>query len=459
MTDHDPNSDDTRPIDRIPQPPAGPPAYDPYGNPYQDPYGAPYQLAAPHPAPSAHPTSHPTSHRGGWSWRSSIAGAVAGGVIAASIVVPVSWALAHGSDTTTSASAPTTTAPQQQSGSGGAVTPGESGQDSGQDGSDGTFGYGGGQLGGSTSTQQGNQTEATADQSKGVVLIDTQTTAGEAAGTGLVLDSSGIVLTNYHVVEGSTSVKVTIATTGDTYDATVIGHDQTADVALLQLKDASNLDTVTLDDDDEPAVSDDITAVGNAEGQGFLSASTGSVVALDQSIDTQSEGTVEGEHLTGLIQMDAYVVGGYSGGALLDDQGEVVGITTAASSGGNTESYAVPIDDALSVVDKIEAGDESAEVQIGPSAYLGIAITESATAGSGTGVQVGQVESGGAAAQAGIEAGATITGIDDTAITSYDVLHSALATHEPGDSVTLRWTDASGATHSKQVTLGESPVN
>ena len=167
-----------------------------------------------------------------------------------------------------------------------------------------------------------------------------------------------MVLTNYHVVEGSTSVKVTIATTGDTYDATVIGHDQAADVALLQLDGASDLATVNLDDDGDPAVSDTVTAVGNAQGQGFLSASTGTVVDLDQSIDTQSEGTVEGEHLTGLIETDAYVVGGYSGGALLDGEGEVVGITTAASSGGEAQSYAVPIEDALDVAQQIEDGSE-----------------------------------------------------------------------------------------------------
>jgi S1-C subfamily serine protease len=444
MTDHDPSHDDTTPIGRIPQPETAPPAYDPYGNPYQDPYAAPAQQAYAHPAPVA-------AHRGSWSWRSSLAGAVAGGVIAASVAVPVSWALASGGGTAV-ADSPAAAAPQQ---------PQQQEQlpqqpDTGDSG--GGFGYGAPdqQLGGSTSTQEGNQTDATADQSQGVVLINTETTAGEAAGSGLVLDSSGLVLTNYHVVEGSTSVKVTIATTGDTYDAEVVGHDQAADVALLQLDGASDLATVDLDDDGDPAVSDDVTAVGNAQGQGFLSASTGTVVDLDQSIDTQSEGTVEGEHLTGLIETDAYVVGGYSGGALLDDEGEVVGITTAASSGGETQSYAVPIEDALDVAQQIEDGTSGDGVQVGPSPYLGIAITQS---DSSSGVVVGQVQSGGAAAQAGIEAGATITGIDGTAITSYDVLRSALAGYAPGDSVTLRWADTSGSTHSAQVTLGESPVN
>ncbi len=444
MSDHE-SFDDARPVERSPQPPA----YDPYGNPYRDPHAAPYQQAAAHPAPQA-------AHRAGWSWRSTLAGAVAGGVIAASVAVPVSWAVAHGGASTV-ADSPAAAAPQQpQPDTGGQL--GGSGQapDQSQDGSGGSFGYGAPdqQQGGSTSSQAGDQTDATADQSKGVVLIDTRTTAGEAAGTGLVLDSSGLVLTNYHVVEGSTSVSVTVATTGETYDATVVGHDQTADVALLQLDNASGLDTVDLDENGDPSVSDTVTAVGNAQGQGFLSASQGSVVALDQSIDTQSEGTVDGEHLTGLIQTDAYVVGGYSGGALLDEEGDVVGITTAASSGGETQSFAVPIEDALDVAQDIEDGNKSDEVQVGPSAYLGVSISEASN-----GVQVGQIENGGAAAGAGVEAGSIITGLDDTRITSLDVLRSTIATYQPGDSVTLSWTDTSGASHSEKVTLGESPVN
>ncbi|MDF1605336.1 trypsin-like peptidase domain-containing protein [Nocardioides sp. YIM 152315] len=406
------------------------------------PSGPPTQpMAAAPPEPAA---------RAGWSWRATVAGAVAGGVIAASVAVPVTWALDR-SEPVPAADAPAATVPQQPDTG---TVPQQPGTDGGLP--DDSFGGGNDGLpfGGSTSDRTGDWSDATAEQSQGVVLIDTRTTSGEAAGTGLILDSSGLVLTNYHVVEGSNEVQVTVAATGDTYEATVLGHDQEADIALLQLDGASDLATVSLDDDGDPAVADVVTAVGNAQGQGFLSASTGSVVALDQSIDTQDQGTVQGEHLSDLIQTDAYVVGGYSGGALLDDEGEVVGVTTAASSGGAAESYAVPIDDALDVAEQIEDGQETDGVQVGPSAYLGIAITDTAQ-----GVQVGQVESGGPAAAAGIEAGAVITGIDDTAITSYDVLRSALASYEPGDEVTLRWSDGTGAEQSATVALGESPVN
>ncbi|HYF72986.1 MAG TPA: trypsin-like peptidase domain-containing protein, partial [Nocardioides sp.] len=296
-------------------------------------------------------------------------------------------------------------------------------------------------------------TAATAGQSQGVVLIDTTLTDGEAAGTGLVIDAAGLVITNYHVVEGSTSVAVTVATDGTTYDAEVVGFDATADVALLQLEDAAGLAVVDVDDDGDPAVSDAVTAVGNAEGGGSLLASSGTVVALDQTITTATTAVSEGAELTGLIQTDAYVVGGYSGGALLDEEGEVVGITTAASQGGPTESYAVPIEDALAVADQIAAGEESADVQVGPAAYLGVGVVD-----TGAGVRVGSVEAGTAAADAGLEVGDLLTAVGGARVTSLDTLRAALAAWEPRDRVTLRWTDAAGTRHRASVTLGESPV-
>ena len=406
-----------------------PPPYSPY-----DPYAVPQPVFA-DPA---------TQHRGGWRWRGAVAGAVAGGVLAASVAVPVTWALARIDQPVTASSGPA--APQQ-----GAAPTAPDQQAPPQGGTDG-FGGGLGQdpYGDSTST---GETTATDDQSQGVVLINTTLTNGAAAGTGLVLDESGLVLTNYHVVEGSTQVQVTIATDGTTYTATVVGHDQEADIALLQLDGASGLATVDLDDDGDPAVSDAVTAVGNAEGQGYLSASDGTVVALEQSITTQSSGSVLGENLSGLIETDAYVVGGYSGGALLDDEGEVVGITTAASGGGITESYAVPIEDALAVADAIASGDEGDGVQIGAAGYLGIGIANTSS------MQVASVQSGSAAADAGIVPGDILTSVDGTAITSYDVLKATLATHAPGDDITIGWTDGNGQAQTATVTLGESPVN
>ena len=421
-----------------------PPPHNPYVTP----------STPPPPYPPAYGSTEPTqplpmyqpqrTQPPAWSWRSTLVGAVAGGVLATTVAVPVTWAVT---------SIATDRAADSPSGQQQAPTVPETPDEQSPFGTD-PFGGQDDKSGGSANSGTGDWEDATTEQSQGVALINTRTTSGAGAGTGLVLESDGLVLTNYHVVEGSTEVQVTIASTGVQYVGTVVGRDQEADVALLQLDGASDLDTVKLDDDGDPAVSDDVTAIGNAQGQGFLSAASGKVVALDQSIDTQAEGPVVGEHLTGLIQTDAYVVGGFSGGALLDDEGEVVGITTAASSGGAAESYAVPIENALDVDEHIQDGDEGDGVQVGPSAYLGLSIATD----QGT-VQVAQVQSGGAAQEAGVEAGSTLTGLGDTEITSYDALRSALAGYEPGDTAELRWTDAGGESHQATVTLGESPVN
>lgn len=368
-------------------------------------------------------------------WRSTLVGAAAGGLLAASVAVPATWLLTHDDP-----APPSTTAQVQPPGWG------TSGRQAVPQDRDDTSGA--------------TSTDADDTESQGVVLVDTTLTDGEAAGTGLVIDPAGLVLTNYHVVEGSTSVRVTIATDGTTYDATVVGHDQRADVALLRLDGVSDLATAVLDDDGDPAVGDTVTAIGNAEGQGHLSASSGDVVALDQAITTSSSGSVAGERLTGLIETDAYVVGGYSGGALLDDEGEVVGITTAASGGSRSastaESYAVPIDDALAVADQIESGTESGDVEIGPSAYLGVAVDET---GTGDGVGVVEVQDGTAADRAGLAAGDVLTRVGAARVTSLATLRAAMAAHEPGDRTSLRWTDSTGTTHSATVTLGSAPTS
>jgi S1-C subfamily serine protease len=308
---------------------------------------------------------------------------------------------------------------------------------------------------------------ASTAQTAGVVTITSELTyqGARSAGTGMILTSDGMILTNNHVVEGATAISVTVESTGRSYTARVVGTDATNDVAVLQLEDASGLTPASLDTDGV-AVGDTVTAVGNAGGTGDLVAATGTVTGLDQQITTRSESGISAETLTGLIQTDADIVSGDSGGPLVDSAGRVVGMDTAASSGtADITGFAIPISKALDIVATIEAGADTATVEIGYPAFLGVSLssgtaspTSRALATTASGAVIGGVVEGGPAAQAGLEAGDVVTAVDGVAVASADQLSASLAQREPGESVTISWTDSAGAARSAQVVLVEGPV-
>ena len=199
---------------------------------------------------------------------------------------------------------------------------------------------------------------ATAAQSVGLVEITTtlEYGEGEAAGTGIVLGSDGLVVTNHHVVEGATDITVTDATTGEEYAAAVLGYDATKDVAVLRLGDAAGLTAVTTDPGGV-TTGDAVTAVGDAGGDGgSLTAAPGTVTDLHHPIAVQDDVTGADVRLRNLIEVSSDVVPGDSGGALLDAGGEVVGMNVAASSGAReVTGYVIPIGRVLRVVDDVLA--------------------------------------------------------------------------------------------------------
>jgi S1-C subfamily serine protease len=345
----------------------------------------------------------------------------------------------------------------------------------------GGYGYGGGGADGSGSgqaTQPGSgnpfggnvygtgTTAATAAESRGVVLIDTQLgyQSAEAAGTGIVLTSTGEILTNNHVIEGSTSITVEVAATGKSYSAAVVGDDPTDDIAVLQLQGAKGLATATVAASHKVSTGDAVTGVGNAEGGGTLVAAAGEVTGLDKSITTEAEDSAASESLHGLIETDAAIEPGDSGGPLYDAADEIVGIDTAASSGGASDGYAIPIATALDIAKTIEAGDAGGSIQLGYPAFLGIELGETDASGLGgfdqepQGAQVAGVVSGGPAEEAGLTTGDVITALDGTAVSSADALQTALTAHAPGDHVAVTWVDESGQSHTASVTLTQGPA-
>ncbi|MEK6311267.1 MAG: trypsin-like peptidase domain-containing protein [Curtobacterium sp.] len=321
-------------------------------------------------------------------------------------------------------------------------------------------GTGSGSSDGSSGTStQSAATAATAAQKKGVVTINTVLNydeSSQAAGTGMILTSDGTVLTNNHVVQGATSIVVTDETTGKQYKADVVGTDATHDVAVLKLQDASGLSTVTLDDDGGAKPGDADTDVGNAEGTGNLVAAEGTVTATDQDIQVQSDSGSGTESLTGMIQVAADIVSGDSGGPVLDSEGEVVGMATAASSGtADVTGFAIPISTAKSIADKILAGESSSTITIGLPAFLGVEVSGTATTG---GVAVAGTVEGSGAAKADLGAGDVITALDGTAVTTSDALTKAIQAHSVGDRVTVTYTDSVGTSHTVTITLTAGPA-
>jgi len=171
-------------------------------------------------------------------------------------------------------------------------------------------------------------------------LVDVTSTLGlegaTAMGTGIVLTSNGEILTNNHVVNGATSVSVTDIGNGKTYKATVVGYDESHDVAVLQLSGASGLTTATTGNSSTVKVGDNVVGLGNAGGKGGTpSVAPGAVTALNQSITASDEGCGSSEQLSGLIETNADIQPGDSGGPLVNSYGQIIGMDTAASSSGS----------------------------------------------------------------------------------------------------------------------------
>jgi S1-C subfamily serine protease len=307
--------------------------------------------------------------------------------------------------------------------------------------------------------------------SPAVVDINTTLTSAsgrtaEAAGTGIILTSGGQVLTNNHVVDGASSIKVTIQGRSGTYTAKVLGVSPTADVALIQIDGVSGLPTATLADSSTLAVGQAVVALGNALGQGGAPAVTqGTITALDQAI-TASTGGRGAEQLTGLIQSDAPISPGDSGGPLVNTAGQVVGMITAGESQGfrqttSTVGYAIPASTALDVVNQIRAGKASSTVIIGPPGYLGVGVNDvtpsvASRLNVSSGALVVQVATGSPADKAGITQNSVITAIDGTSITSANSLGPAIQSHKPGQQARITWVDQNG-THTATVTMTSRP--
>jgi S1-C subfamily serine protease len=281
---------------------------------------------------------------------------------------------------------------------------------------------------------------------------------GTAAGTGIVLSSTGAILTNNHVIDGATRITVLIAGVGRAYTATIVGTDVAEDVAVIQIQGASGLKVAPFGDSSRVAVGDRVVALGNALGRaGPPSVSQGLVVGLNRDITATDPTAGTSEDLSGLIQTTAALQPGDSGGPLVDGAGQVVGMDTAASSrvrfnAGGGVGFAIPINHALRVAAQLRAGGATVPSPSPPAAQqglLGVEVQQSAASGA----YVAGIIAGGPAEAAGIQPGDTIVSVDGAAIASPSALSTALAGHGPGDSVRVGWVDGLGGRHTASIRL------
>jgi S1-C subfamily serine protease len=296
----------------------------------------------------------------------------------------------------------------------------------------------------------------------GVVIIETNLgyQGGQAAGTGMVLTSSGRVLTNNHVIRGATDITIKAPSTGQSYRAEVVGYDVSHDVALLQASGASNLNTIPLGDSATVDTGQSVQAVGNAGGTGRLSFASGTVTSVDRAI-TVSDDQGGSENLSGLIETNAAVRPGDSGGPLLNASGQVIGMDTAASAGNQVaqtttnDGYAIPINEAMSIAKQIDSGNGSATVHIGATAFLGVEST--ANSYDGSGAVISAVVPGSAAEAAGLSPGDLIISVGGHTVSSPDELSDVVLTQKPGAAISAVYLDQAGATQTTDLTLTSGP--
>ena len=317
-----------------------------------------------------------------------------------------------------------------------------------------------------------------------------------AAGTGFVVDAAaGLLLTNNHVIDGATSVTVTPVASGKSYQAKILGYDQSDDVAVLQIQGAAGLKAVTIGGSSHVTVGTPVLAIGNEAGQGGPpTVAPGVISSLDRTIEASDQNSGLTETLYGMLQTNANIRPGDSGGPLANAAGQVIGIDTAAGGSTVYSGYAIPINQALSIAAQIAAGHASSAIQIGLPPFLGVLVADSSItdprqqasreqrktgsvissgrgclAGDATatpaniaparsGALVDGVICGTAAATAGIFAGDVITSIGGRAVTTPGSLTAIVDRYRPGSKAPVTWVSPDGGLHTALVTLNAGPA-
>lgn len=300
-------------------------------------------------------------------------------------------------------------------------------------------------------------------------LVDINTTLGyqgaAGAGTGIILDPEGDVLTNNHVIEGATDITAVSLANSQSYPVDVLGFDRANDIAVVRLRGAGGLPTANIGRSADLVVGDPIAAIGNSNGTGGApSYAPGTVTQLGASVRASDESGGGSRELFDLIRVAAAIRPGDSGGPLVNGSGQVVGVTVAATlnyrMGGvsGNEGFAIPIDRALGIANQIRSGAPSPSVHLGDTAFIGVGIADAPPLGGPAGAVVRQVLPDTPAGQVGLRAGDVITSVDGLPVNSAADLSNIMDQRRPGNTITLNWVDRFGNPRSAPVLLAKGPV-
>jgi S1-C subfamily serine protease len=381
----------------------------------------------------------------------------------------------------------------------------QAGSNSGDNG--GLSGQGGNSGGNSGGVSTSKEQDVINAVRPGLVDISSnlQYQGSQAAATGMIISSNGLVLTNNHVIADTTQLYATVVDTHKRYAAKWLGYDSTDDVAVIKLIGAHDLRTVPLGNSSAVKIGAGVVAMGNAEGAGGAIPAAGAITGLNKTITASDSGEATSETLHGMLQTDAGIVQGDSGGALADTAGKVIGMNTAAATnnfGGQNMGFAIPINKALGIAEKIIHGQASKTVQIGSTGFMGVLVPAGSASlasnpeqqrqrqlqqdesDSGFPVQpaspaclandltagvpnpIAPVRSGALiigelcgtpADHAGIIAGDVIIAVGKDKVSSPTQLTRVMLSFKPGNRVQVTWVDVHGTTHRTPLTLIQAP--
>jgi putative serine protease PepD len=309
--------------------------------------------------------------------------------------------------------------------------------------------------------QQGSVEQVAAKVVPSVVKLETKLGNATAEGSGIILDGNGLILTNSHVVsipDAGPNGLVGADTTATFHDGrttsfSIVGTDPMSDIAVVRAKDMSGLTAITIGSSANLRVGQSVVAVGSPLGL-ESTVTSGIISALNRPVSSVGDAGNQNTVLDA-VQTDAAINPGNSGGALVDMNGDLIGVNSAIATVGDNSAnaeagsiglgFAIPIDQAKRIADQLIATGKASH------ASLGVRVSSDATT---HGARIVDVTNGGPAASAGLPKGAVITKVDDRVIDSADALVAAVRSRAPGDAITLTYTDPSGATKTAKVTLG-----